>query len=460
MAKKYYITTYGCQMNKSDSERIATFFEKHNWEKSSKIEEADLVVFNACSVRQSAIDRIYGKINNILKLKKRPKILITGCLLSSDIKKLKQKADYILSIRTLNSWAEFLKKKKYVAVLDLWEGKNREKDGCVEYFKTEPDYSSFPVAYIPISTGCNNFCSYCVVPYTRGPEVCRSVREIVSETEKAVEKGCKEIWLLGQNVNSYKYKENGRIVGFADLLRMVNDIEGDFWIRFTSPNPKDFSDELIEAMAECENVTPYLNLPLQSGDNEILKKMKRGYTAEKYKELVKKIRKKIPDIVLSTDIIVGFPGETKEQFENTKKLFEEIAFDMAYIAQYSPRPGTVAAKMKDDVPRTEKKRREKVLTEILKKNAKECNRKYIGKTIKVLPISFRNGFLYGKSFDYKSVKFKGKESLIGKFRDVQIEDASAWGLFGSQKVHDREIFENTVKNKEGSPSRSSGTPYK
>ena len=445
---KYSLITFGCQMNKSDSERIATLLENLGYKRASKIDEANLIVVNMCSVRQSAVDRVYGLQPKFEKLKTKNsklKTVLTGCILKEDRKKFAQYFDYILDIKKLTKWPNFLPNQTIV-IKQPWQSYYENNN----YFKIEPKYSSFPVGYVPISNGCNNFCTYCAVPYVRGPLVCRDHREILKEVKKIIEKGFKEVWLLGQNVNDYQ-SPTDESINFPKLLRMVNDIPGDFWIRFTSPHPKDFSDELIEAMSCCEKLTPYLNLPFQSGDNKILRKMNRNYTAEYYKNLVKKIRKEIPDITLSTDIIVGFPGETKKQFENTVKLFREIKFDMAYIAQYSPRPGTAAFKMKDDVRKEEKKRREKILTEILKKIALEKNKMYLGKIVEVLPIESKNGFLIGKSFHYKTVKFSmGKaqspslhsrhyanvpiriinKNLIGKFVKVKIIDAQPWGLKG------------------------------
>jgi len=336
---KYFIVTYGCQMNKSDSERIAALLEKKDYKPASKIDEADLIVVNMCSVRQSAVDRIFGLSPKFKKLKKKkPKLktVLTGCILKSD-------------------------KKKFQAIFDeIWEQKN--------YFNVLPKCKYKPIAYIPISNGCNNFCTYCVVPFTRGPLICRNHQEILKEVENAVKKGFKEIWLLGQNVNDYQDKskiKNSKVINFAKLIKMVNDIPGDFKFFFTSPHPKNFSDELIDILSKCKKFGKYLNLPVQSGDDKILKKMNRNYTVKEYKKLVKKIRKKIPEINLSTDVIVGFPKETKSQFENTVKLFKEIKFNIAYIAKYSPRLGTVAAKMKDNVSLKEKKRREKILMDII-----------------------------------------------------------------------------------------------
>ena len=336
---KYHIITYGCQMNKSDSERIATVLENIKYKLASDISDADLIVVNMCSVRQSAVDRVYGLIPKFKKLQeKNPslKTVLAGCILKKDRKKFREEFD------------------------SIWEIKN--------YLDASPKYQTNFRAFIPVSNGCNNFCTYCVVPFTRGPLVCRDHQEILKEVKNLAQKRFKEIWLLGQNVNDYTSPTNST-VNFSRLLRMVNNIPGSFWIRFTSPNPKNFSGELIETMAESEKVAKCLNLPVQSGDNKILKKMRRSYTVEEYKNLVKKIRQKIPEINLSTDVIVGFPSETKKQFQNTVKLFKEIKFNMAYIAKYSPRPGTAAFQMEDDVPLKEKKRREKILREIIKKKS-------------------------------------------------------------------------------------------
>jgi len=348
---KYHIITFGCQMNKADSEKIARVLENKGYKPASKINEADLIVVNMCSVRQSAVDRVYGLIPKFQKLQTtnyKLQTILTGCILKKDKKKLAKLFDEIVDIKDLI------------------------KD-------TKPKYSNKVSALVPIMTGCNNFCSYCVVPFTRGREVSRPPEEIICEVKKLVKHGYKEIWLLGQNVNSYGIDRRSTQIStqinadinFAKLLRMINDIPGKFRIRFTSSHPKDFSDDLIKAMAECKKVAKYLNLPVQSGDDKILKKMNRSYTVKQYKNLVKRIRKKIPDINLSTDVIVGFPGETKKQFENTVKLFKEIKYDIAYINKYSPRSGTAAAKLKDNVSIQEKKRREKTLEKTLKQKSQK-----------------------------------------------------------------------------------------
>jgi len=405
-------------MNESDSERIAGLLENIKYRQTFKIDKADLIMVNMCSIRQSAVDRVYGLRQKFNKLKGyNPKLItiLTGCILKKDKRKFSEYFDFILDIKNLPNWPKILNAKYKIL-----------NTKC--YLNIKPKYPLHKIAYIPISNGCNNFCSYCVVPYVRGPLVHRPAKDIIKESKTLIKNGYKEIWLLGQNVNNYKSKIPK--INFPKLLKLINNIPGDFWIRFTSSNPKDFSDELIDVMTKCKKITPYLNLPVQSGNNEILEKMNRKYTIEKYKEIIKKIRKKIPDIVLSTDVIVGFPGETKKQFNDTAKILKQIKFDMAYINQYSPRPETLASKMKDNVSKKEKKERGKILNEILGQTVSKKNKNYIGKTIKVLPIKWKNGFLLGKSFGYKSVKIKGSEKLLGGFIKVKIIDATPWGLKG------------------------------
>lgn len=311
----------------ADSERIRNKLNSSGYRIAKNEKEADLIVVNGCSVRQSAIDRLYAKVNRI-STSGGKKIILAGCILEHDKNKLKDVVD------------------------EIWSPD--------EYFDFEPAYSNPFSAYVPIMTGCNNFCSYCAVPYTRGRERSRPANEIIKEIEKLAGDGYKEIWLLGQNVNSYKDSKTS----FPKLLKTVNDISGDCKIHFMSSHPKDFSDELINTIAKCEKISKEIHLAVQSGDDEILKKMNRSYTVEHFKNLIEKIRKAIPDAKISTDVIVGFPGETKEQFQNTVNLFKEIGFEKAYIGKYSPRPGTAAAKMEDNVPPEEKKRRWKILNEI------------------------------------------------------------------------------------------------
>ena len=314
-------------MNKSDSERIAAILERKKFKPAKNAKTADLIVINACSVRQRAMDRVFAKVEQF----KNKKIILAGCVLPADKKKLEGRVEF-------------------------WNPNG--------YFGgiASSRQSKFS-AFVPIMTGCNNFCSYCVVPYTRGREKSRSAKEILKEMSDLIKKGYKEIILLGQNVNSFK---SGK-TDFPKLLKNLNEIPGNFWLSFLTSHPKDMSDELIETIACSKKIVPRVHLPAQSGSDKILKKMNRRYTAVHYKNLIKKIRtafKKYrpnsPAVKISTDIIVGFPGETKKQFQNTFNFCKKINFSKAYIAQYSPRPGTLAFKMKDDVPRQEKERRWKI----------------------------------------------------------------------------------------------------
>jgi tRNA-2-methylthio-N6-dimethylallyladenosine synthase len=421
--KKYHIIIFGCQMNISDAERVSAVLESKGFRKAENMDKANLVVVTMCSVRQSAVNRVHGLAEKIRKLKtKNPKLkaILTGCILKKDKNIFLNEFDFIVDIKDIKHLLKILRTNP----VQIFDDRQKSARG---YLDITPKYQNKFSANVPIMTGCNNFCSYCVVPYTRDREISRSAKNIILEIKNLVRNGYKEIWLLGQNVNSYK---DGPI-NFPKLLKMVNNISGKFWIRFTSSHPKDFSDKVVEAMATCEKVTPYLNLPIQSGDDKILKAMNRHYTIKDYKNKIKKLRKKIPDISLSTDIIVGFPCETKKQFENTAKLFREIKYDMAYINKYSPRPGTAAEKLKDNVSITEKKQREKILTEILKKTALEKNKKLIGKEIDVLINENRDDNYFGKDKHYKTIKIKSNKNILGKITKVKIIEAEAFILKGA-----------------------------
>ncbi len=417
----YHLITFGCQMNKSDSERIASVLENMGYQAVNKPERADLIIVNMCSVRQSAVDRVDGLGKKFTEFKKQNpnlKTALTGCVLLPDKTKLKKQFDLIFDIKNLTKLSNML---CYPLVIP--------RSNTLEYFSVFPDSDSLVTAYVPIITGCNNFCAYCVVPYVRGEEISRPAQEIIKEVKKLIKNGHKEIILLGQNVNSYKDKNTN----FPQLLKLINDLPGEFWLRFITSHPKDLSDELIETMAKSEKITEYLHLPVQAGDNQILKKMNRGYSVDQYKNLIEKIRKKIKNISISTDIIVGFPGETKKQFKQTAKLMKWAKFDMVYTAQYSPRPMTVASKLEDNVIKKEKKRREQILTKILKKTALKNNKKYVNKTVEVLiEQKTKNDFYLGKTRTFKNVKIKDlKGSLkIGQFIKTKIIKAMPWGLEG------------------------------
>lgn len=456
--KKYFLLPLGCAQNISDAERVATLLEENGFVITSDESEADIICVLACSVRQSAIDRIYGRSKIWDKYKKKSLKILSGCVLPKDRKKMDAIFDLIFEIKDLpqlpslidnvlkqNPKLEILNSKQSrntndknskqnildLNNLDLFRNSKLEirnsSENYFDYLSVHPKYTDNFRAYVPISNGCNNFCSYCAVPYTRGREVSRSFNEIVNEVRDLVKNGYKEITLLGQNVNSYGNDIKGG-KSFLDLLEELDKIPGKFWIRFISNHPKDFPDELIETLPKLGKVTPYIHLPLQSGSTKILKAMNRKYTQEDYLKLVEKIRKNIPNVSIGTDTIVGFPGETEKDFKESIKVFEKAKFDMAYIAQYSPRQGTVSAKMKDDIPKEIKKQRDKKLNEVLKKTALENNKKYIGKTVEVLVEKEYKGFLWGRTDTYKLVKFKGPEALIGTFVNLKIKNATAWTL--------------------------------
>lgn len=404
-------------MNKSDSERFAGYLEGFGLKSVNERKKADIVVINTCGVRQSAEDRIYGLAPRIKKDNKRIKLIITGCLtMREDVRsRLKDCVDIWLPINELPKLGKLLKqvnKKTYHNYLDIW-----------------PKHESKISAFVPIGNGCNNFCAYCVVPYARGREVYRPADDIINEVKTLVGNGYKEIVLIAQNVNSYRCNK----LTFPELLDKVNSIEENFWIRFATSHPKDMSDKLINTIAKCEKVTEHIHLPAQAGDNKILKAMNRKYTRKHYIDLINKIRNIIPNAAITTDIIVGFPGETKKEFNNTAKLFKEAGFDMAYIAQYSPRYGTAAYDLVDNVEKDEKRRREDELMELLRKTALKNNKEYLGKVVEILvnEKNKKNEWL-GYTRTGKNVKIinTGKEDFKGEFVKVKIIRAKDFGMEG------------------------------
>lgn len=429
--KYYHLITIGCAMNKADSERVANFLENKGYQEKPDWLDVDLVILTTCGIRQSAEDRVYGLVNQIRKANKKAAVVITGCLAKRKdvMRRLTGKVDLFMPINELPNIFELIKRAKPETVLSLDEV--RELSG-EKYLAINPKYQSEYTAFVPIGNGCNNFCSYCVVPYARGREVYRNAEEIISEVRSLVNKGYKEIVLIAQNVNSYKSDK----YSFPKLLKELTKIPGHFWIRFSSSHPKDMSDELIEAIGSSDKVANHLHLAVQSGDNDILQLMNRKYTVEHYRELIAKVRKAKPGIAITTDLIVGFPGETKKQFQASVKLFKDLKFEMGYISQYSSRPGTVSWKMKDDVSREEKKSRDKIITDILRETSLAVNKKLLNKEVEVLVDGINaRGKFYGKTSSSKTVLFtdtaKHKpEELIGQFVKVKIIKALTFGLEG------------------------------
>lgn len=413
--KKYHIITIGCAMNFSDSERMSSFLDDLGYVETRQRSKADLVIINTCGVKQTSESRVYGLVPQLKKDNVDVKIVITGCVSGRpDVQRRMKQVDLWLPIKDMTKLAAFLS--------------SAQKQLPDSYLKIAPKYNSKISAQVPIGTGCDNFCSYCVVPYARGREVYRPAAEIISEVKDLVARGYKEINLIAQNVNSYKDGE----VNFAQLLKSVNSIEGSFWIRFVSSHPKDMSEELIRTIAECDKCCRHIHLPVQAGDDEVLSRMNRKYTVEHYKKLMDMIRSYLPDVSITTDIIVGFPGETEEQFGHTAGLAEWAKFDNIYIGKYSQRPYTAAAKFKDDVTRLEKKRREEVLMNIVRQTASENHQRYLDKETEILVEQKSKGNFYGRTRDNTFVKVLNKniESIVGQFVKVKITEARDFGMDG------------------------------
>ncbi len=430
---KYYITTMGCQLNENDSEKLAGIVESMGFEKTEKLEEADLVIYNTCCVRENAEERLFGKLGELKKQKeeKGTIIAIGGCMMQEPamlekIKKSYNYTDIVFGTHTLHKFEEDLKKvlengKKVRDVIDI--------DGEVIEDLPIKRNDNFK-ASVTIMYGCNNFCSYCIVPYVRGRERSRAPEKILEEVEMLAKEGYKEITLLGQNVNSYNGRENYK---FANLLNDVCKIDGIERVRFISPHPKDFTDDVIEAIANNPKIARVLHLPLQSGSSAVLKKMNRKYTKEQYLKLVDKIKTRIPDVVLSTDIIVGFPGETEEDFEDTLDVVRKVNYEQVFMFIYSRREGTIADKMENQIPEEIKHKRFDRLKELFDSRVSENNQKYIGTTQKILVDGYSKNdkeTLTGRTDTNKVVNFKGNEELIGKIINIKITEEHKWYLSG------------------------------
>jgi tRNA-2-methylthio-N6-dimethylallyladenosine synthase len=461
---KYYIQTLGCQMNHSDSERVASVLEKIGYERTEKAEETDLYIFNSCSIRQKGEDRVYGMFKNLINWKERnPRLLtgITGCMIrktstrnseKKDKDKLFNKLeslDFVFRIEDTQKLGDILAE----AEVQMEIPNLPEKKLC-DYLRITPKYKNPLLAYVPIQTGCDKYCTYCIVPYARGREKSRPMKDILEECTALVENGCCEITLGGQNVNAYgKSALDTEHRDFTDLksdpfIRLLTELnklkeKGLYKLNFTAPHPRHFTDELIQAHVDLGTLPNHIHLPVQSGDNEILQKMNRKYTVEEYREIIKKFRATNPGCSVTTDIIVGFCGETEEQFENTRRLFEELRFDMAFIARYSQRPGTVSAQaFKDDITREEKARRWHILNKLLEQCSTEFNESFVGQCVEVLvekyepegengkKIGAQPGECEGKTRENIIVQFKGSEDLVGKVVEVDVIKALTWAVKG------------------------------
>ena len=442
---KYSILTMGCQLNENDSEKLSGMIEKMGYTRVQDPKEADLNIINTCCVRENAEDRLFGKLGELKKIKENNGsiIAIGGCMMqekhiTNKIKESYPFVDILFGTHTLHKFPEDLykaldEKNKIEDIIDI--------DGKI--------YEDIPIkrdsnikASVTIMNGCNNFCTYCIVPYVRGRERSREPKAIIEEVKQLAKQGYKEITLLGQNVNSYlrvekekniNFEEYEGVNSFATLLKAINKIEGIERIRFVSPHPKDFTDDVIDAIASCDKVCKLVHLPLQSGNTKVLKEMNRKYTKEQYLNLVEKMKAKISNLTLSTDIIVGFPGETDEEFEDTLDVVKKVKFEQVYMFIYSRRVGTPGDKMPNQIPEEIKHKRFDRLKELVESQIEENNQKYIGTVQKVLvegTSKNNKDMLTGRTDSNKVVIFEGSKDLINKIIDLNIVSEHMWYLKG------------------------------
>ncbi|RME32393.1 MAG: tRNA (N6-isopentenyl adenosine(37)-C2)-methylthiotransferase MiaB [Thermoflexia bacterium] len=414
---QYYIWSIGCQMNDADTARAAEALERMGLSRVADPRQADVLLLNTCVVRQSAEDRVRGHLASLKSVKRRRPdafLAVMGCF--------------------VHDAAELQKEYPYV---DLFL-RPSDVEGFVEAVRARVDSGReiplppppAPVSvYVPILYGCDHFCTYCIVRLRRGRERSRPIEEVVQEVEEWARRGAREVTLLGQNVDAYG-RDLPNWPDLADLLEAVHRVEGLWRIRFLTSHPADMTDRIIEAVARLPKVCEHFELPVQSGDDEILKRMVRGYTVAQYRDLVRRIRETVPGVSLATDVIVGFPGETKEQFMNTYRLLEDIRFDVVHVAAYSPRPGTAAARLPDDVPEEEKSRRLRMVEALQERISHEINARLVGTEVEVLVEGRRQGRWFGRTRTNKLVFFESAENWMGRLVSVRITHAGPWSLSG------------------------------
>lgn len=433
---KYKINTFGCQMNENDSEKLAGMMLEAGFTETFENDECKLILFNTCCVRENAELKVYGHLGALKKLKSQNPgliIVVSGCMMQQkevveNIKKKYKHVDIVFGTHNLFKFPEMLYK-SMVSKEQVFDISEPERS----VFENMPiERKDKTKAWVTIMYGCDNFCSYCVVPYVRGRERSRRIDDIVNEVKMLAQDNISEITLLGQNVNSYG-KEFGSGSNFAQLLKKLDEIEGIYRIRFMTSHPKDFSDELIYAIRDLKKICNHIHLPVQSGSSRVLKEMNRKYSKKQYVELAEKMRCEIPDISITTDIIVGFPGETEDDFSETIELINEVRFDSAYTFLYSKRSGTPAAELSEQVPESVVKERFQRLVKVQNKISRELNNNLLGRELDVLVEGFSKNkpdILTGRTDTNKIVNFKGIESLIGKIVRVKIEKIQTWSLEG------------------------------
>ncbi len=434
--RKYLIETYGCQMNVAESESLKLLLNSSGWEETTNPNEADAVILNTCSVRKTAEERIWGRIGFYKHQKKghNLKLVITGCMAQ------RLKNNFLRNGNPVDVVVGTFDKKELVNYLDLSFQNNEKilgvKHSSYEFFELHSN-NSFK-AFVPIMHGCNNFCSYCIVPYVRGREVSRNPESIIEELKILSERGVKEVTLLGQNVNSYRFKKGDTTIRFPDLLEMVLNKIDIQWLRFLTSHPKDLSDRVIELIAENKQLCNHVHLPVQHGSNKILKLMKRGYTREQYCEIAEKLKTKIEDIAITTDILLGFPGESEGDLEDTLELMQRVNFDDSFIYRYNPREGTSAFKLGDPIPYDVKIERLNRAFSLQRELSYNNRKKRLKKTIKVLAesISKRNqNEILGRTEWDEMVVFPGNKKDIGNFISVRLENING-NTYKGKKVVD------------------------
>lgn len=441
--KTFHITTFGCQMNEHDSETLAGMLIEKGYVPAAERKDANIVIFNTCSIRENADKRFFGTLGQLKRRKTEQRenftVCVCGCMMQQQhiIDTIKAKypwVDVIFGTHNLHQLPELLDNlyKEKHKQLAIWEEGGEIVEGlpAKRLFKHK--------AFVNIMYGCNNFCTYCIVPYTRGRERSRIPEDILKEVQALAADGVKEITLLGQNVNSYKgnSRENSEKTDFTDLIYMLSEVDGIERIRFMTSHPKDISDKLIAAYGKCEKLCHYIHLPVQAGSSKILKEMNRHYTREDYLEIVRKLREVDPDIAISTDIIVGFPGETEEEFEETLTLCEEVRYDSAFTFLYSVRKGTPAEKFENQIPEEIKHERFNRLVDVINRISAEKNAEYVGRIEKVLvdgPSKNNSKTYGGRTESFKLVNFRGTPDMIGQVIDVLITGANTFSLEGEVK---------------------------
>ncbi len=425
--KRFFIWTIGCQMNEADSAKVAAMLQEVGYQPTTDENEADIVVLNSCVVRQAAEDRVAGKLNNLARLKRQKPdmpLVLTGCMVTKQQEKLKEQFPHV---DLFFDPSEFEKLQEVVPELAMLDD---DLDALPHYYLPQTDTGANGVtAYVPIIYGCNFLCSYCIVPYRRGKETSRPFDDIVTEVTRIVANGVREVTLLGQTVNAYGHDLPGN-PSLAALLRAVDAIPGLDRLRFLTSHPKYMSDEIIDAIAELDSACEHMNLPVQAGDNEVLRRMRRTYTRDGWMERIAYTRSQMPEVTIATDIIVGFPGETEQQFMQTYDMLEQTRCDKVHLAMYSPRPGTLSARWDDDVLREEKFRRHQALEHLQERVCTELNATRLGKTYEVLVEGRSKGRWTGRSRGNTLIHFDSNQELAGKLVDVRITKTSPWYLMG------------------------------